>query len=1144
MPTVKLKNVTNRARFGVVTLGIPFTKEDNLQESDILVVDGAYFNQVGQRIQWKPQGARWGNGGIKYANANFSVSLLANEERRVQVRRASSFNIPPSTFFRDSVMFNSLLQTQFSFVINNTTFDFTVQDALLWPNTTIEDTGVYGHLKRSISFIRPFPNHPDEQYRHLWIQLVVEELSNLRHANFYFRYGFFKFRTGFPATGGLVNLPGAIPPVFLLSSNVTLTINGMYSRIRAEQWQIPFIENPGGISRRYTLIQPTATLDRNRIAAGMSFCYKGVLCLNASEDTNIAELENNGTFPITQTNPSISPNTAIGETWLPSSQILAIAEDWKNIYPVTNVQPPRPSYVTSDADYFQRSNHCLAVLTKAGPGTRLSGTPSVWNSCNIGCKPDAKDAGEHGTRNYAYGIRGMAFMQPANYYWIPLLEYNVRAEALRSNFWVAENGAPINPTLLDTEKVYVWDGLFFNIENGNSFGGYSRQIQPSDLPYSISGGRYLGPDKEHWTNSMTSLCALITMDWFSLEYAKQYVTHTIAANRTAFTSSFSDIVADWGATRAAGRISQVFSYLYEITNDQTLKYWSKRRIVDVVARTANPYNPNLAYERMMRRHLLRQNFTSTIDEPTPEGNRLDKLKFSMRNASSTQGAGLDDLAHWRPWEEGEVVLGFYFLAKSLLEDDPNDSVGLQLLTYARDVAGSIVVAGVQDLRPSASSNRLIYLQFPQGTGTQSYDINRFNFLQDLVGAAGLNDSYFFANQIGSIDIEQVELDTNTNTLVPTNPPAGGRIGLMYVDGEFYWNRNLSMWLKNAYGTFLPNKLIRRRLTGPSSPSTTFTGTVYRVFDLLGFKSKAVQSSLGATKPAGEAYDINQSEMDTIRFPNIPSQVIGATNLYNSPGVIPNSSDTWAGWGYFRFHRDYYVYTLQVSPALAIAREAALLGFYSNSIKYPNANATILQKVDEYKEYILSTFSTNYSSTSYTNNYTNDINEQFLCFVGYLNNSFFGNTPNLPILVTAPAQICSTSTPQPTTSITNQQASVSVVANTSTCESSVLPPSTLITNPTNVTRVPSVVDCISSIFNSRSTANITISVSSVPALEAETPIISALVLTSILPGKKISTVITMGFSNVEPPEFGTEDAPPDLGRHESSDFESSKTYTKP
>jgi hypothetical protein len=1133
MATVKIKNVTNFARTGVVTLGIPFRKEDNIQPNTILVVDDAIPGITGQRIQWSPQGARWDNGAVKYAKAHFSTSLTANEEKRVIVRPSSTFN-ETLLFGLDQVTFNTFLNSQFSFLFNGNTFNFTPNDALAWPNSYIDtNPGAYDHLIRYVCFIRPFANSSDPYLTHMWLQVTFEGYREQPYFGFYFRFGFFKFRTGFPLTNLGYTTPstGTLDPRILLSGNVELTITGLDSRVRAEQWQIPNIQSvPNG--RRYSIIIPSSTLYRNRLAMGSSVCLKGVLCTDTST-TCQAELVNNGTFTITE--PANLPNTGLGETWLPSSQILAMAEDWKDLYPITNVIPPRPSYVTSDADYLQRSNNCLAVMIKNGCGN--ASFRSVWNWGNLGTKANAKDSGAHGVRNYAYGLRGMSFIPQCNYYWIPLLEYNVRAQALRTIFWLGENGLRLDPEVLNQNGVVIWDGSFYGPTNSSGLylGGYYRQLRTtdgpppdSDWPHSHQAGQYIGPDQEHFTMCMDTLAGYITMDWYILENAKQYITWAIAANRTEYAVTFNESAADWGAARGAGRNSQVFAQLYDLTGDQTLKYWSRKRITDVVARTANT-SLSLPFDRRKRRHLLRQNYTSTATEPTPEGNRIEKIKVSLTNLGPCSlPACLDSLEHYRPWEEGEVVLGFYLLAKGLLSENPNDTVGQSLLTYSRDIASSLVLVGFQDNRPQISSNRVLYLQFDSPAG-QPYDILRFNFLANLVPPEALTDHYFFVNNTASIEVEQVDISPQ-GVVTPSNPPARGTLGLVWVEGDFTWNRNLTLYLKNASGTFVAGKAVRR--IGGSN-----TGVIWRVQDLLGQKSKAIFSP-----SQGEGRDITQSEADAVLYPSNQA----TTNYYSEfylpnpnppfgalrPGSMVSPGSGWSGWGTFRYRRDYYVYQLQVSPALAVAREAALENFYSNSVRYPNANATLLEKIDSLRDFMLPLYSTNTPSSSPPINYLNDINEELLCFVGYTARNFFGDTPNLPISVTAPSQICSTSNPAPTVTISNTQANVVAFPQPSVTECFVPVPSVTIIEPSNSYVSVNQVVCESSVPNQIRSAGSTLQVPSLSVSESEAPIINQVITTSILPGKKISTTVTMGLPYIEPPLFGFEDSPPNLGRQEN------------
>lgn len=694
MSTAKIKNTSGYPRTGIVTLGIPFTRGENLQVGDTLVVSGAVPYNSNQKIQWYPQGIRYDNGAVKYARASFRVDLDSFEEKTVTVNK--SINSTAITNYLNPQLVTAFLGTVFTFSIQGNSYTIPMTNVAL---SLIEGGGPEDHYNR-YRYFTYLPNDPlMPQYRHIWVELVVESFSNLNHIQFYFRFGYYRFEPNvLPANG--------VDPVLTLNYPVTLRIQNAGSKIRWEEYKIPGIQYISDTERVYTLINPFVA-GRNKFPIGSSHCYKGVLIYDAS-NSSAAELD---------------------------GPILAMSDNWKTFYPITNVMPERPSYITSDADALNRSQTLLALLENP---IKSRTDPYNWPTiCN---NPDTAVTGTHGTRDYAFGLRGYPFMSTTDYNWIPMLEFNTRQQATRCNWFYDEFGNPVSPTQFSNIGTIMFNGTFFS-----STRGYTRVLQSTDyitampIPQNISG-----PDKQHYTNKLMIIQGLITMDWFSLEFARMYSKFWIHSNRT----DGNLFVASLEAPRAAGRTSEVAAFLYEFFADPELKFWIHKRQDDNLSK----YD-HLALNKSMY----------------PGG--IEVLRPLFRLGACNQGACLGPLEHWRPWEESQACLGFYLLSKCLLSEDPNNTRAQRMLEISRDIAGSVTLHGFKDGR-STSSRRFFTLFFPTSQACTDF-YNAIGSLSNNIPLTGLTN-----NGSGIIYLAHSESD------VGAPPDRSMRIELRDANGVF------------------------------------------------------------------------------------------------------------------------------------------------------------------------------------------------------------------------------------------------------------------------------------------------------------------------------------------------------------------------
>jgi hypothetical protein len=981
MASAKIKNTTNFARTGIVTLGVPFTKADNILPTDTLVVDGAVAGNSNQLIQWYPQGARWDNNAVKYARASFRVELEAQEEKTVQIFRSNASSTPiPFNLTLNSLQ--ALANTTVIFTVQGFTFVVPIQQSSL-----IEGGGPNDHYARYRYFTH-LPAGANAYQRHIWVEFVTELFSGQNYAQFYFRFGFYRFEPTLTIAQG-------ITPRIDFTSPVILNISGPLSEIRWKNQKMTNFYgqvNQADFTANYSwvLINPTGG-DDGRFPMGASHCYKGVLLFENSSTTN-AEYNN---------------------------QILAMAEDWKYIYPITQVMPDNPPYITSEQQLLSRSTTLLNTL--AAPTLARRG---AYNWSGIVGEADSTITGTHGIRDYGYGMRGFPFLKSTNYNWIPFLEYSTRMQATRHNWFYDTQGNVITPAAFQSAGVKFWNGTYFRAGSDGEFRGYNRTVNgDSDCPRTtVEFKRVFGPDKEHYTNKMHILQGLITMDWYSLEYAKMYSKYWIYANRTDAYPGQQSAIHNWGTGRAAGRVSECAAWLYEFYADPELKQRIKTRLT---------YNLGQPGRQLLNKTLY------------PGG--IEVLRVSALEGPSNQGGGLGSLNHWRPWEEAISASGWYLLAKALISEDPNDADGLRMLEIARDVAGTVALYGYEDFRSTTSTKRCLSVRYP---------------------SSGIRST--------------VKSDIGTNlSSVLVQGLTSGAIGYIYAyhnEVEFTYYPGLRLYLRQASGNFIAGEQIRVSVGSQS------IGTLERKFDVEGKKSKNISSpSLGFARANTE----QEREVLTLD----QAALLGMDwNAENYPV------------GYFINQRYYYLYEYVCFPALAIAKEGALLNYYSD-------NTAVLNKVYSFLAFYQN--STYYVGSTAA---TNDIEETFLAHAGYYITNIFGTTA-LPSVVNVVPQVATSSTPTVTVSTTNFQISTTANPTSVSCISFVGVPGVSVSSSTSavVTATSVSLEGQVGIASPRINASVTATSASI-AGEANN--VQNTLTVSYIPGKKV--FVTMIFDAPEAP----------------------------
>lgn len=739
MPNIIVKNTTSYARTGIVTVGVPFSRAFDLRFGDNLVVNNAKTEFTNLKAQWYDMGPTWDSGGHKYARVTFEVDLEANEEKIVTLSKAPvNADIAELDYIPSPRLWTGLTGTIMQLSIEGKIY--TIPISTMMQDGIIEGAGSKDFYRRFRHFSHLPDPETDERIKYIWVDFVIDIPARLNQATIYFRYGFYRFYESMDNASGII-------PELNLSQDVTLSILGPRCSFRWEDAKIPSIQQVSPTSRNMTLVNASDP-KVNKMPAGSSHAYKGVFCFTSTDSDN-AELE---------------------------EQILAIAEDWKKAesFPITGVMPPTPSYITSPSDALNRSNSIRLAIESP---VRTKAHPSNWTS--LGNKPDVTSAGEQGYRGYAHGLRGWPFLSTADYRWIPLLEYNTRQQALRHNWYYDEEGSPVTPNAFLSAGTTFYNGTFNSADC--QFRGFNSFVRPSQcmLDYDSSTPIY-GPNKENYTNKLCILQSFISPDWFSLEYARMYTQLIIYHNRPDSYLEYDSNIEEWSIPKAAGRVSECLAFLYELTGDETIKFWSEERL-----------NYNLSLSK-----------SALLNKSTLPGGPLTRTRTSYEFTASAGLDGLGDYDYWRPWEDAQFAFGFYLLGKAFLNKSPTDSHGLQCINLARDVAASALISGYLDGRASAD-RKFIGITFEKVSDAANF-LSGIGSVLNVVTASNLTGSkgkvYFY----------------HYDTTLPT------------------YDRSVILCLKETEGNFLAGETINL--------DTGKTAIITRVYNIYGINtSRAITS---------------------------------------------------------------------------------------------------------------------------------------------------------------------------------------------------------------------------------------------------------------------------------------------------------------
>ena len=1052
MPSVKIKNRTDFTRDGVVTVGIPFSRSYDLQPSDTLVVSGAVSSNENQKVQWYPQGMRWDTNAVKYARASFKVTNLApGEERIVQVTRSTTST--PIPYVVNSNVAQSLPFLNFN--NGSTSFRFRIYDIInnlgagspggdtlinIENATLIEGGGPDDHYAR-YRYFTYLPTNPARNWvDNIWVEVVIEVFSGLPYCQFFFRWGFHKWRpginydnplavdpnlNGYPytnngylsGTGTGPGTPGAVyntstPHLDGIRAPIVFNISGPKSTIRWANQKMKISGTPtpyygGSVSTQGGIYSANwswpsiyvigssggASFDSGRFTAGMSHAYKGSLLYEVNSTTDAENVE----------------------------QILAISEDWEETYPVTGIMPSDPPYVTNKTDLLNRSGVVLSYLQS----DNFTSTFGAYNWPTISNNPDTGVGGNHGKGGYAFSKRGYSFLKCSNYNWIPFLEWAMRQDACRHGWYINSQGYPLTHAEIVAEKAFLFTTVFFAKSSISSFGlssaGYGTPtygVPPGNTGPPIYtrngfvGGSFSGPTtngqgpsingliRSHYQLDTKIMGAFVTMDYFSLVWAATRAKNMLCAfYPTSFNTNWNEernlysFVHD-DNSRTLGRPFSNLAFLLEFIgeNDHPLIGDRDNEIIPWATNVVNRFQTDVRIRTEQYSGLPAQpdvhptirGGTRLLDKVAYPGGVERMRPLNVRNNSIGQPADMATEANWFPWQEGMVVNGFFLFSKAISNRYPSNTLASTLLTISRDIAATIVLHGTEDYRASS--------------GVQHFSIqcSSQNIKDSLVG--------YFDTSVPGSPWRAGFLPTNlSNGSVIVTQAANSTLGIGEATGTLYHygppediNTGVFIALRATTGTFAMEGSISLNIGGSATGKPTVVagstiGTIKRVNKITGNLVASIRSPIN-----GFAQGLTTAEKLDIVNPDTGS------NIYNHPA------------GRWRLIRPSYYYDTPVLPAFAVAKEAAEQGYYESTAQ----NNIVLTKVYDFLNWYIQ--ESPFYSLQPQGQLSGGIREDFIQEAGYLTSGILNipTLPSSPVSITVSPQRCQTSTPSVATAITN------------------------------------------------------------------------------------------------------------------------------
>jgi hypothetical protein len=790
--------------------------------------------------------------------------------------------------------------------------------------------GINDCYRRWKGFFRPFSR------RSIWVELVVDVPNKSQidsfggqwtdnpvgNANFWFRWGvsYTQRNTGVRNLNGLY---AAEQQNFRLTSRmVTLTINGCPSHMRFPE-HLYGVTNLSATSTRYNIHDPTIGVNpsgsanqADSVRAQASKAYRGVLFLGGETSSAQADRQPTSTSP----------------------QISAIAEGWGKHMPPAFADVPLPGNVaaTSAANYRQDWIARINNLLNSGYG-EIRQKPH--ESSPYGSKPNVSGAGEQGTFGNAYHHNPLYHTMKSAYpKEIPFLLKAIEVNSFRGQWYYEEDGTPFQYANYPT--AWIWSSTFFNRLNDlgattPDTGGTFTWSVP-EAPQQVCANPYSNwetYDREHASVQILAVAAILTGDYFGLEFCKLWA-EIYGAQLFGHTGNPS--IDSWAADRASARTLQSLIPLYYATGSHAAR-------VGIIKRYWLGYLIMQSRRNWSSSRIDRLDFVEALSTNI---NNLGVVTYSARGIGGNAGSlynnisGGNENPYFTVWQLSFVTVAMYQVSKMFEDLYPNGAyltnfqAGATINTTSLvssdpggnrvEISKNIALSMARDLAATVTMHCTHYMGYPGS----DYDWQYITLT--VTGRTGLNartlERLAECFPVGGTLVGQSTGTTGTIVLID-NSDYGGTGG--NIDGSNSpWT--VAIWLKNCTGPGFSKTYTATATYINEEIICTTTGYSTNAYRNGGYSGRCIDGWWGVT---AYCFDRNASSQ------NLP----GTGTNYRKPLTRTQleETDSFRRWDSYivegpRWIKLFNGYGVWQSACASICVEGVRAGYYvtGDAVNYP------------------------------------------------------------------------------------------------------------------------------------------------------------------------------------------------------------------
>lgn len=670
---VSLVNPTSGyARQDVVTVGVAFHQGEVRDASQAFSVAGA--RERTDEVQWKPFGARYPDGTIRFAEMTFPVTWDAHEPDGEKIATIYPLREPnPAPWTMTEQTFNMLQQTVFRYqMTENGDTGPTFHTVTTGDSNFTEIDGGYAtaHRKR----LRHFSRLAGDKSM-FWLEIVIDLYSGMNHGQLWVRAGksFAALTTDPEYSPGGRRADADTDPLGDYTTElettpvnstpdphdnaVIFTIGGCEAYMRFESnrvhWSGRQTDSLGYRVTRWVLQEPQAHTGSGTQYWGHGMCHavKAALVFDhAYEDPqHAAEFRD--------------------DTW-------AIAMDWpaKGGVPSFFNVPDFPYYIKRPVGNPNEPESRIELVRRINNwAAQYEGVPAQNDPFFVGDITAHRNPPGTGNQGLAFGSQGVWHMMRAGYaQGLRVIERDVRQEFLRPNTYMTKTGGIFTESAFPNTPIYE-NNLY---DNGADLLGL-RAPGRGTQPYG-----WFSQDRGHYSLINEGMVAFLTRDYLMCQYMDQMTELWKAGQVTDKWGGFIPLVLV--DSRGYGRGQMMVGTM--------LAWWSgDQRVRELVE---------------MRVRLIEEDVPPHISElywgqSANNADNIIGLRYGDPHLTSSSALRTENFLSW---DTGEAISGLW--AASILLGDTS-TWGSVARRIAGELAGTITQYFYQDWR---TDQQIIYVR--------------------------------------------------------------------------------------------------------------------------------------------------------------------------------------------------------------------------------------------------------------------------------------------------------------------------------------------------------------------------------------------------------------------------------------------------